>query len=268
MQANQAAQFYKSLKSLAELYDRTLTANVLELYFGALSDLTLEDATEACKQAALTLKFFPKPVELRELVAGTMQDQADKAWALLMAALDQGAGQYHSAYIDDGALAGAIVRCWGGLTEAFRAMSALGADSPMYASNRNAFRTAYASCRGLAGQYFYGSNEVQNRNIIWPTDREDTVFLLGEVLTSLRMPFSGQNGELLPAAKRSLMAMNGDELLPFILGTRPRMNALPEASQSFGELLPMPDEVRTALKQLGRRLTLVKPEPQNAEEAA
>lgn len=263
MQAEQMRHFTKSLTTLAELYDKKLTANVIELYFGALSDLSLEDVTEACKRAALSLKFFPKPVELRELVAGTAQDQADAAWGLLFGALEKGAGQYHSCFVEDGALAGAIVRCWGGMIEAFRVLSGLGADEPMYASNRNAFRAAYASCRGEKGQYFYGTTEVQNRNIVWPTDREDTVVLIGKAVAALRMPFSGKTGELLPAAKQSLLTMNRRELTAFLPKARPVL-AIAAASESE-ELVPMPDEVRDALAKFKGGLRLV---PDAAEVAA
>ena len=78
MQSNEAPKFYQALDTLAELYEKTLTPNVLELYFATLSDLTLEQAQAACVQAANTCKFFPKPVELRELVQGTAADAAEQ----------------------------------------------------------------------------------------------------------------------------------------------------------------------------------------------
>jgi hypothetical protein len=265
MQAEQMKQFTKSLTALAELYDKTLTANVIEIYFGALSDLPMEQVTEACKRAALSLKFFPKPVELRELVAGTAQDQADAAWGLLLAALEKGAGQYHSCFVEDGALAGAIVRCWGTMIEAFRVLSELGADEPMYASNRNAFRSAYASCRGMAGQYFYGTTETQNRNVVWHSDREDTVVIIGKTVAALRMPFSGKTGELLPAAKQSLLTMNRRELAAFLPKARPVL-AIAAASENE-ELVLMPDEVREALANFKGGLRLV-PQSEAAEVAA
>jgi hypothetical protein len=266
MQAEQMKQFTKSLTTLAELYNKTLTANVIELYFGALSDLTLEEATEACKRAALSLKFFPMPVELRELIAGTKQDQADSAWYLLTQAVEKGAGQY-STFVENPALASAINRQFNGMIGAHRVLSGLDASDPMYASNRNAFRACFQFCADSAGggKYYEGTNELSMRGLIWPQDRTDTVVVIGREVARLQMPFCRVTGELLPAAKQSLLTMNRRELAAFLPKARPVL-AIAAASENE-ELVPMPDDVREALANFKGGLRLV-PQVEAAEVAA
>jgi len=259
MQAKQAKEFYKALVSLAELFDKSLTANVQELYFAALADLSLDDAREACKRASQQCKFFPKPVELRELVSGTGSEQADQAWEWLLGALRDGAGQYHSCFVEDGALAAAITRCWGGIVEAFNALRSLGPDEPMYASQRKSYVAAYTSClrEQCSPRYFAGISELANRCMSFPRDYQQPVVLIGtRGVATLSMPFNGATGELQPEAKQALLDCDRAALRAYLPGKTAL--ALPPATEETAELAPMPDEVREGITKLAIRKAMPK----------
>ena len=59
--------FAVRLASLAEVYGANLTPALLTEYFAALSDLPLEAVIIGMGNAAKTCRFFPRPVEIREL---------------------------------------------------------------------------------------------------------------------------------------------------------------------------------------------------------
>ena len=257
MTEQEITKFYQALTALAEMFDKALTPTTQELYLAALGDLGFEAFQLACQRAAQECKFFPKPVELRELVQGTRTEQAEAAWAAFLRMLEEGAGQYHSAFVEDGALAGAIVRCWGGLTEAHASLRGLSPDEPMYASQRKAFISAYASALGeaLSGRYFAGTFEIHNR-AIGGRDGElkQPVIVCGKNgVARLQMPFDLRTGELVPAAKQALIAMDRAALRAF-LPTKPRAEL--KAAPVEQEAVPMPDDVRQALHDLIRRRTV------------
>jgi len=53
------------LGSLAVAYDRTLTAEILDVYTGALIDLTPNQLSRGFRRAIRELKWWPKPAEIR-----------------------------------------------------------------------------------------------------------------------------------------------------------------------------------------------------------
>lgn len=247
MTEQQVARFYEALSTLAEMFDKTLSVKTQELYLAALGDLGLENFQLACTRAAQECKFFPKPVELRELVSGTATEQAGRAWAYLLDALAEGAGQYHSCQVQDGATAVAIARCWGSLIEAHAAMRALAPDEPMYASQRKNFISAYVAAlrEDVQPRYFAGTVELNNRTISFPRDYVQPVVLLGtKGVARLMMPFSGQTGELTAPARQALEAADKAALRAYLPSkSAPQLIGLPAPQ----EAVPMPDEVRALL---------------------
>jgi hypothetical protein len=73
--------FSDALEVLCETFAEPMSDLRAEAYFAALSDFTVSQVNLAVMQAIRTLKFFPKPSELRELIAGTPGDGADSAWS-------------------------------------------------------------------------------------------------------------------------------------------------------------------------------------------
>lgn len=73
--------FYKSLITLAEVFDKKLSKEQCALYFEALKDMSVEDIAKACNVLIRSVKFFPKPVEFRESMAINTDDLAAIAYA-------------------------------------------------------------------------------------------------------------------------------------------------------------------------------------------
>lgn len=250
MQESDYDRFEELFEQLAAILKGDDTPMMRAGYFKALTDLSLTQVEQAFELALTSCKFFPRPVELRELAVGTRQEQAEAAWATLLKVLDEGAGQYFSAFIEDGALAAAVVRCWGSLVEAHASLRALAPDDPMYASQRKSFVGAYSSALNgnQAGRYFAGANEIQNRAGVGREARylQPVVLASKIAVRRLQMPFEGQTGELAAEAKQALLAMNRDELKRYLPAPqKPQPLALVGVST---EAVPMPDDVREMLE--------------------
>lgn len=74
------------------------------IYQRAMDPFSDEQIDRAMLTAALTLKFFPKPAELIELIQGTSKDNAILAWETLLMAV-QRYGSYQSVLFGDGKIA-------------------------------------------------------------------------------------------------------------------------------------------------------------------
>lgn len=72
--------FARALYALGETFNEPVSEIRAEAYFDALGDLPIADVLTACRQAMRDARFFPRPVELRERLEGTIEDRADVAW--------------------------------------------------------------------------------------------------------------------------------------------------------------------------------------------
>jgi hypothetical protein len=75
------SRFAELMYALSETFDTKVSALRVQLYFDALVDLPIAAVERAARLAVGTLRFFPKPTELRELVQGNVEDEAGIAWA-------------------------------------------------------------------------------------------------------------------------------------------------------------------------------------------
>lgn len=105
--------FAEIMAGLAITFSADANRVLLQSYWAALQDLELADVRRAAGRALRELKFFPKPVELRELSGAlSLDDRAAVAWgAFAKAAACVGA--YSSVAFDD-PLIHATVRNLGG----------------------------------------------------------------------------------------------------------------------------------------------------------
>jgi hypothetical protein len=69
---------------LGETYGEQVSEARMEIYFAALADLTLDAVREASTAHVQAVKFFPRPAEIREAVAGSTDDRAALAWNALL----------------------------------------------------------------------------------------------------------------------------------------------------------------------------------------
>lgn len=72
--------FAKMLYALGDTFNEPVSELRAEAYFDALSDLSLDAVLHAGRLAIRESRFFPRPVELREQIAGKVEDRAELAW--------------------------------------------------------------------------------------------------------------------------------------------------------------------------------------------
>lgn len=77
-------RFAKVLYVLGDVFNEPVSDVRAEAYCKALSDLPIEAVERAGAAAITACKFFPKPIELRELLHGSRDDQATLAWGELL----------------------------------------------------------------------------------------------------------------------------------------------------------------------------------------
>lgn len=76
--------FAEALFALADTFNEPMTRTRAEGYFDALGDCTLVQVNAAVRQSMRVSRFFPKPVELRELIEGDREAAADAAWGSVL----------------------------------------------------------------------------------------------------------------------------------------------------------------------------------------
>lgn len=79
-----AGRFAAVMAALSETFNEPVSDARAETYFQALEDLLIDDVELAARNHIRVGRFFPKPVELREWVTGTDEDQSLEAWQQLV----------------------------------------------------------------------------------------------------------------------------------------------------------------------------------------
>jgi len=97
---------------LEEVFGKDLTPQLVEIYFRALANFSIERVAAAIEEAVRRLKFFPKPADLIELMEGSLDDQAEHAFGQFWGAVIR-CGTYRSLYSEDEVLAEVIRRQFG-----------------------------------------------------------------------------------------------------------------------------------------------------------
>lgn len=259
------------MAGLATVFEKALTKQLVDLYFAALGRFDVEQVKRGFNSALTVCKFFPKPVELIELIEGSQDDHSAKAWQLLMEAVERG-GYYSSLFVEDAALAGAIRKTfdtgWMELGNAIPAPS-----DPMYASLFNRFRANYGMAKRGNEQpdrYFVGYYEGQNRQNVsnWqqvgeadsePTFPLKVIVIAGGKCFETKLLFSRLTGALTEGARKQLTAGTAK---PEVL----KIAALPPARMINGEADP--EAVRQAMAAMAGRRTLKLLKPSEAQEDA
>lgn len=96
-------KFSELLAILGEIFDKSISTSLAKIYFDALKSFSDEMIKEAFNKASLTLKFFPKPVELIEIIQGDKNEKAITAWEKFYHAIGR-VGPYRSVQFDDQAI--------------------------------------------------------------------------------------------------------------------------------------------------------------------
>jgi hypothetical protein len=149
------------ITGLAEVFGESLSDPRIEAYFQALEDLPIESIERAAKILLGSSRFFPKPVEIREAIAGTPTDRADSAWRIFVKLCVE-EGHYPSLYVTDGPMAFAIEHLGGWI----EAQAKLGDASPeMARAYEKQFIASYrlGEKRQTPPTYLVGQIEAGNR---------------------------------------------------------------------------------------------------------
>lgn len=203
------------LVALAEALNHPLSTASIKIYFSALKRFEFDDVERAISKAGQSLKWFPKPVELIELIEGSTENAAAQAWALFNQAVETG-GYYQSLFVEDAAAAFAIRRTFPNWIDAVNMPTVT--DS-MHASLRKVFCAAYASWRLNpcdVDRYFVGYYEGQNRANVstWDTVsdgqgeaiyHQKVLVIAGGKCFESRLAFSRLTGQLTETARQALL---------------------------------------------------------------
>jgi len=83
MRGEDRPEFRDILAGMSEIFGKEISRIGMRFYFEALSEFPIEDVRRAAGEAIRTLKFFPRPVELIELIRGSDRQYAAEAWRLV-----------------------------------------------------------------------------------------------------------------------------------------------------------------------------------------
>lgn len=70
----------RELVKTADLFGLALSETRIEAYLDALDDLEHDKVAVALASLRSTARFFPRPIEVREAVQGTLADRAEHIW--------------------------------------------------------------------------------------------------------------------------------------------------------------------------------------------
>lgn len=147
---------------LSEVYGREVSPVLAQVYHTVLAGYPDGQVREAVNRAVRTLRFFPKPAEILEILEGTPDDRSMLAWQALENAIRR-IGSWESVRFEDGALS-AAVEALGGWTKVCEWTEA---EMPF---RRQEFERLYRvfHARGVRGPDWHpGHIEASNRQNGW-----------------------------------------------------------------------------------------------------
>lgn len=265
MNASDDKRFSAAMAGLAEIFNEALSTPRINAYREALKDLSIEQVEEAARRLMNSAKFFPKPVEFREALVGSVNDQSESAWRTFVKLCVE-EGHYPSLYVSDGAMAYAIEHLGGWITAQAKLNQAT---NEMARAYENQFKTSYrlGQQRGESGRYFAGEYERQNREQAGRMNRAQCqTFKLpvcqvaAHEYRRLDMPFDLATGALTEGARKALTVGAVDVYLPAPAREWPALPPVPE------EKIEMPLEVKEAIDAVLSNRRMPKAEPEGSSD--
>lgn len=139
MNQSDRAAFARMMFALGDTFNEPVSEIRAEAYFDALSDLPVDDVLAVGRRAIAECRFFPRPVELREMATASDDDAAEEAWNE-MRRLVRRVGYYETPTWPDPVMARAALELYGG----WKALcTSLPADGPEFLGARKAFIANY-----------------------------------------------------------------------------------------------------------------------------
>lgn len=162
MDNSNKAAFATRLNGLNQILGgKDLTKDILSIYFKTLEQYDIDTIINAITKAAVTFKFFPKPVELIEIIEGKTEDRAEIECNKVFEALKK-IGPYQSVCFDDPVSQAVIKQHFGGWVK----MCADIMEDTVHFSKKD-FVLAYSSFQrsGIkVGGYLPGICEIENNS--------------------------------------------------------------------------------------------------------
>ncbi len=104
MEAHDISKFTTMMAGVGELYGKTISAQLTDIYWRALKNYELQDVQRAFQAHVHNPdkgQFFPKPADVVRYIEGSGETKALQAWAKVEKAMIQ-VGRYESVAFDDG----------------------------------------------------------------------------------------------------------------------------------------------------------------------
>lgn len=204
------ANFVRALLILGEAFGEQISETRIEAYRLVLEAYDIAAIEQATRKAMSTLKFFPKPAEIIEIIEGGSNDRAAMAWAAFLdATSDSG---YASVKFLEPATAIAVDAVFGGWIQACELLHTCAPEmlahylnnfSKQYTAARNANRdvVTYRAGRSELSMRDGGQwKERMQRAVVQP------VLLVGQRETrKVMLPFDPQAGTLRADAMEALL---------------------------------------------------------------
>jgi hypothetical protein len=260
--------FADLIEGLGLTFDKEVTAPLCEIYFRALMRFSIQDITSAVNLAVTSCKFFPKPVELIELIEGSPDEEAMGAWVRLEEARSK-VGYFNSIWIEEAALSQSVIDTFGSwvlMCETLHVVldsesgRQIGGLSPeMVRAKQKEFAVNYrrakrdGKCRT---HYHAGKCEIENSNTVGGWSRGmlaegffyQPLGIIGkDSIRTIQVPFDATTGRLVEEVRQQLESGKG-HLIKQISGARPKLLTEGEASplEPRGDLTPVVREITQA----------------------
>jgi hypothetical protein len=143
--------FGRMMFALGDTFNEPVSEVRVEAYFDALRDLDAALVLAAGRRAIAECRYFPRPIELRELVHGNGDEAAELAWNALRGLVRRYGylgtdGRGSAPEFPDDATRRAALELYGGWVAL---CSSLPCEGPEFLGARKAFIANYKAYRGL-----------------------------------------------------------------------------------------------------------------------
>ena len=116
-------EFLKHFLGLCQLFNVAADELTIKIYFRALRKYTLAEVVQGIDAAIRQCRFFPKPVELHELIGGSAEDVGEVEASKVLEAVKQ-VGAWKSVVFDDAVTAAVVEHGFGGWVKLCSSVSA------------------------------------------------------------------------------------------------------------------------------------------------
>jgi len=108
--------FLKSISVLESAFDKKLSKGAINIYWSRIKKYTDSEFKKAVIRCVDELNYFPKVAELKNILEGTSEDEAELAWICLLNKIER-EDYYKSVSFPDYPAIGAVVEAMGGWIE-------------------------------------------------------------------------------------------------------------------------------------------------------